>query len=133
MRTRLESVVTLPTEERDGRRQPFDRIDLGHPDLFDQPPRVRRDRLEIASLRLRIERAERERRLSRAGHAGKHDERVARNIDVDVLEIVFSRASYAHEAAQALRSFIDGQRVHALRCQQVSHPKPARLRWKLGR
>jgi hypothetical protein len=38
---------------------------------------------------------------SRAGHAGKSDERAARDIDIHVLEVVFWRASYAHEAAQA--------------------------------
>lgn len=71
--------------------------------------------------------------MPRAGHAGKHDERVARNIDIDVLEVVFSRASYAPEAALAFRGLIDGQGVHALRRKEVPHPNPTRLRWQLRR
>ena len=52
MRSRFESVVTLPTEERvvgdaalllqrDCGRQAFDRVDLRHGHLMKQPPRVR--------------------------------------------------------------------------------------------
>ena len=53
MRSRFESVVTLPTDERvrrraalllqrDRRRQAVDRVDLRHAHLVEQPPRVRR-------------------------------------------------------------------------------------------
>ena len=115
MRSRFESVVTLPTDERvvgvprcccsaTAGRQALDRVDLGHAHLVDQPPRVRRDRLEVAALRLGVERAEGERRLARARDAGEHDERVARNVDVDVLEVVLARAAHADETvACALR------------------------------
>ena len=57
--------------QRDRRRQAVDRVDVGHADLVDQPARVRRDRLEVAPLRLGVERAERERRLARARDAAR--------------------------------------------------------------
>ena len=84
--------------QRDRRRQAVDRVDLGHAHLVEQPARVRRHRLEVAALRLGVERAERERRLARARHAGEHDQRVARDVDVDVLEVVLARAADAHES-----------------------------------
>ncbi len=83
--------------QRDRRRQAVDAVEVRHADLIDQPSRVRGDRLEIAPLRLRVQRAERERRLSRPGDAGEHDQRVARDVDVDVLEVVFARAADADE------------------------------------
>ena len=81
--------------QRDRGRQAFDRIDIGHADLVDQAPRIRRDRFEVAPLRLGVERAEGERRLAGARHAGEHDERIARDVDVDVLEVVLARAADA--------------------------------------
>ncbi len=84
--------------ECDRGRQAFDGIDFRHADLFDEPPRVGRDGFEIASLGFGVQRAERERRFAGARHAGEHDERVARNIDVDVFQIVLARATDADEA-----------------------------------
>ena len=84
--------------ERHGRRQAVDLVDLGHAHLVEQPPRVGRDRLEVAPLRLGVERAERERRLARAGDAGEHDQGVARDVEVDVLEVVLARPAHADEA-----------------------------------
>jgi hypothetical protein len=63
-----------------------------------QAARIGRDRFQVAALRLGIERAEGERGFARARHAGEHDQRVARKIDVDILEIVLARAAHAHEA-----------------------------------
>ena len=58
-----------------------------------QPARIGRDRFQIAPLRLGIERPEGERRLAGAGNAREHDESIARNVDVDILEIVLARAA----------------------------------------
>ena len=110
MRSRLESVVTLPTDERVvGRpalllqrhrgRQPVDRVHLGHGHLMEQPPGVGRDRLEIPPLRLGVERAEGQRRFARAGDAGEDHQGVARNLDVDVLEIVLPGPAYVDPAS----------------------------------
>ena len=70
--------------QRDRGRQAGDVVDVGHADLVDQAARVRRDRLEVAALRLGVQRAERERRLARPRDAREHDQRVARDVDVDV-------------------------------------------------
>ena len=92
MRSRFDSVVTLPTDERvvgvprcccraTAGGRPSICVDVGHRHLMEQAPRVRRDRFEVAPLRLGVERAERERRLARSGHAGEDDQRVARDLD----------------------------------------------------
>ena len=98
MRTRLESVVTLPTDERG--RQAFDGVHFRHADLLDQAPRVRRDRLEIAPLRFGVQRAECQRRFARSGHAGEDDQRIARNLHIDVFQIVFASAAHPYESGE---------------------------------
>jgi hypothetical protein len=90
--------------QRHGRRQAVDLVDLRNGHLIEEAPGVWRDRLEIAALRLGVERAERERRFPRARNAREDDERLARNIDVDVLEIVLARATHANEALPLMHS-----------------------------
>ena len=53
--------------------------------LVDQPLRLRRDR------------AEDERTLTRAGDAGEHRQPPLRNLDADILEVVHARAVYADQ------------------------------------
>ena len=84
--------------EGDRRREAVDLVDLRDGHLVEQPPRVRRHGLEVAPLRLGVEGAEGERRLARAGDAGEDDEGVARDLDVDVLEVVDSGAADVDEA-----------------------------------
>ena len=83
--------------ERDGGRQSVDLAHVGHAHLVEQPPSVRRDRFQVASLRLGVQRSERERRLAGARHAGEHDQCVAWDVEVDVLQVVLACASHAHE------------------------------------
>ncbi len=83
----------------DRRWQAVDRIDVGHAGLVDQAPRIGGHRLEVAPLGLGIEGAEGERGLAGAGDTREHHQRVARDVDVNVLEIVFARAPHLHEAA----------------------------------
>ena len=78
--------------DRDRRRQPLDRIDVGLVHLVEELPRVRRQRLDVAALPLGVDRVERERRLARARQPGDHHQLVARDLDVDVLEVVLARA-----------------------------------------
>ncbi len=114
MRSRFDSVVTLPTDERvvgeprccwsaTAGGRPSTSSTSGTAILMEEPPRVWRHGLEVPPLRLRVQRAERERRLPRTGHAREHDERIARNLDIDVLEIVLARAAHVHEARGVLR------------------------------
>ena len=103
--------MTLPTDERvvgraalllkrHGRRQAVDLVDLGHGHLVKQPPGIGRHRFQIAPLRLGVERAEGQRRLAGAGDAGEDHQRVARDVDVDVLEVVLPGPAHMHESGR---------------------------------
>ena len=78
--------------DRDGRRQPLDEVDVGLLHLLEELARVGRERLDVAALPLGVEGVEGQRRLARARQARDDHELVARNVDVDVLEVVDSRA-----------------------------------------
>ena len=80
--------------DRDRRRQAVDQIDVRLLHLLEELPRVGRQRLDIAPLSFGVNRVEGERRLARSGESGNHDQLVAREIDVDVLEVVYARAAY---------------------------------------
>ena len=77
--------------DRDRRRQPLDRVDLGLLHLLQELARVGRERLDVAALPLGVDGVEGERGLARAGEPGDHDELVARDLEVDVLEVVLAR------------------------------------------
>ena len=55
--------------DRDRRRQPLDRVDVGLVHLPQELARVGRERLDVAALSLGVEGVERERRLARSGQA----------------------------------------------------------------
>ena len=78
--------------DRDRRREPLDRVDVGLVHLPEELARVGRERLDVAALALGVDRVEREARLARAGQPGDHDQRVARQRQRDVLEVVLARA-----------------------------------------
>ena len=80
-----------------GGRQPRDLLHVGRADLVEQAAGVGRDGLEVATLRLGVQRAEGQRGLPGAGDAGERDDRVARQVDVDVAEVVLARAPDAYE------------------------------------
>src|SRR3712207_136609 len=88
----------------DRRRQALDRVDVGLVHLLEELAGVGRERLDVAPLALRVDRVERQRRLARAAQAGDHHQRVARQLDRDVLEVVLAGAgdddglSTGHEA-----------------------------------
>ena len=84
------------------RRQPLDRIHLGNRHLVEKAPSVRRDGFEITPLGFCIQRPEGQRRLPGSGHAGKHDQRIAGNLERHVLEIVFAGPANPHEAVIGL-------------------------------
>ena len=60
--------------DRDRRREPFDVVDVGLFHHRQELPRVRGQRFDIAALALRVQRIERERRLSGTRQAGDHHE-----------------------------------------------------------
>ena len=78
--------------DRDGGGQSLDRLDFGACQLIEELPCVARQALDITPLTLGVERVEGEARFAGAGGAGDDDELVARNRDVDVLQVVGARA-----------------------------------------
>ena len=85
--------------DRDRRREPLDGVDVRLLHLLEELPGVRGERLHVAALSLGEERVERQRRLARAGQPREHHQLVARQVEVDVLEIVLARAADRDELA----------------------------------
>ena len=77
--------------DRDRRRQALDRVDVRLLHLPQELARVGRQRLDVAALALGVDRVEREARLARSGQPGDDHERVARQHDVEVAEVVLTR------------------------------------------
>jgi hypothetical protein len=82
--------VIVPTVERGLRGESLDEVDVGLLHLAEELARIGGEGLHIASLPLRVDRVEGERRLARAGDAGEDDEGVARQLQVDVSQVVLS-------------------------------------------
>ena len=80
--------------DRDRGRQALDEVDVGLVHLPEELARVGAQRLDVAALALGEDRVERERGLARAGQPGEHHEGVARQVEVDVLEVVLAGAAH---------------------------------------
>ena len=87
--------------DRDRGREPVDGVDVGLVHLLEELARVRRQRLDVAPLPLGEQGVERERRLPRPRHAGDHDEPVARDVEIDVLQVVLARTADGDDLAHA--------------------------------
>ncbi|SIK38291.1 Uncharacterised protein [Mycobacteroides abscessus subsp. abscessus] len=74
--------------DRHGRGQALDEVDVGLVHLAEEHPGVRGQGLDVAALPLGEDRVEGERRLPRSGESGEDDHGVARERDLDVLEVV---------------------------------------------
>ena len=74
--------------DRDRRPQALDRVHVGLLHLAEELARVGRQRLDVAALALGVDRVERKARLARAREPRDHDQRVARQLEVDALEVV---------------------------------------------
>ena len=77
----------------DGRREPVDLVDVGLLHLAEELARVGAQALDVAALALGVDGVEGQAALARTGQAGDDDEPVARERDVDVLEVVFACAA----------------------------------------
>jgi hypothetical protein len=80
--------------DRDGRRQALDQVDVGLLHLLQELARVGGQRLDITALPLGIDRVEGERRLAGSRQAGDDDQLIARQVDVDILQIVNAGAAH---------------------------------------
>jgi len=75
-------------------REAFDQVDVGLLHLLEELARVGRERLDVPALSFRVDGVEGQRRLSRTGQTGNDDQLVAREIDVDILEVVNAGAAH---------------------------------------
>src|SRR5581483_1351093 len=74
-----------------GRAEPLDEVDVRLVHLAEELARVRTQRLDVAPLALGEDRVERETGLAAPRQAGEDDERVTRQLERDILEVVLSR------------------------------------------
>ena len=93
--------------DRDGRRQAVDLVDVRLLHLAEELAGVGGQALDIAALALGVDRVEGEAGLAGAGQAGDDDEPVAREGDVDVLEVVLARAAHDELILGHVRSLAD--------------------------
>ncbi len=84
--------------DRDRRRQAVDLVDVRLLHHLQELARIGRQRFDVAALALGIDGVEGERGFAGAGQAGEHHQLVARNFQVDVLEIVLARAANGYRA-----------------------------------
>ena len=69
-------------------------LDVGLLHLLEELARVGRKRLDIAPLPLGVDGVEGERGFARTRQAGDHHKAVARQFDIDALEVVLARATH---------------------------------------
>ena len=69
-------------------RQTFDVIDVGLFHDRQKLPRIGRQRFDVATLAFGVDGVKGQRGLAGAGQAGDHDQPVARQIEIDILEVV---------------------------------------------
>ena len=75
-----------------GRAQAVDGIHIGPLHLVEKLARIGGKRLHIAPLALGVDGIEGQRRFAGAAQPGDHGEGIARDLDVDILQIVLARA-----------------------------------------
>ena len=80
-----------------GRTEARDMIDIGLLHHVEKLPRIGAERFHIAPLPLGIDRIEGQRRFARPRQAGNHHQPVARNVHIDILEVMFARPAHLDE------------------------------------
>jgi len=81
----------------DGRRQALDQVDVGLAHQFEELAGVGAQALYVAALALGIDGVEGERGFARARQAGHHDQLLARDVEINALEIVLTGTADADE------------------------------------
>ena len=95
----------------DGRRQTLDVVDVGLLHHGEELASVGGERLHVAPLALRVQGVEGQRGLARSGEPGNDHEAVARNVEVDVLEVVRACAAHGDRRHRRLHSVGPGTGV----------------------
>ena len=78
-------------------REALDVVDVRLLHHRQELPGIGRQRLDVAALALGVDGVEGERRLARARQAGDHDQPVARQVEVDALQVVGARTADAYD------------------------------------
>jgi len=86
--------------DRDRRRQPLDRIDVGLVDLAQELAGIGRQALDIAALPFSEDRVKGQGALAAAAHPREHHQPIAGDGEVDVLEIVLTGAPHPDHVLQ---------------------------------
>ena len=86
--------------DRDRRAETLDRVDVRLVHLPQELPGIRGQRFHVAALPLRVDRVEGEAGLTGARQARDHDQRIARQPQVQVLEVVLAGARYDYLATR---------------------------------
>ena len=79
--------------DRNGRGEASDHVDVGFVHNAEEHAGVARKAFDVAALAFGVDRVEGEAGLSRAGKAGNHDKLIARNIHVEIFEVVLAGAT----------------------------------------
>ena len=95
---------------RDGGRQALDGINIGLINLAQKLTRISRETLDIAALAFSKDRVERERTLAATAHPREHHHLVARDGDINVLEVVLTRTPNADHVLKRTAAEIHGLR-----------------------
>ncbi len=95
---------------RNGRRQALDQVHVRLAHQLQELAGVGRQAFHVTPLTLGIDGVEGERALARTGQPREHHELLARDVHVDVLQIVLTRAAHADEAVGIGHSRLTGAR-----------------------
>src|SRR3989454_8174590 len=112
-------------------REALDEVDVGLLHLSEKLPRVGGERLDVAALTLGVNRVEGERRLPGSGEPRDHHELVARDLHVDVLEVVLSRALDVDVVERHYRRSSNGGTI-AAPAERLDGPGPMGAPTRLG-
>jgi len=112
----------------DGGGKPLDAVDVGLVHDGQELPGIGRERLDVAALPFRVERIEGERGLSGARKTRDHDQPLARQIEVEVLEIVSARTAHT----DVLHRTIHGTGSSQFEGPVAREVRPARGAWSEG-
>jgi hypothetical protein len=114
--------------DRDRRRQALDQVDIRLLHELQELPRVRRQRFDIATLPLGVQRVEGQRALARSGQARDHDQPMSRQIEIQVLEIVRAGTANADRIHAALALSSSDLLLVCLVGQSCVLPRPQGLK-----
>ena len=110
--------------DRDRRGEAVDLVDVRLLHHLQELPRIGRKAFDIAPLPLGIDRVERQRGFAGAGQAREHDQAVARNLEVDILEVVLARTPDGEDPRLGTAAVLFETIVHA--CWSAASNRPAR-------